>query len=209
MISFDDLRPGSDGLVTAVVADADTSDVLMVGHMDAEALALTQSAGFVHFWSRSRKRLWKKGETSGNTLATVDVRVDCDGDALLVRARPVGPVCHTGHATCFGDRRPTTLGQAIDRLSSVIADRVGADPDVSYTARLLAGGDLVARKVIEEAGEVSFAYKDLATSGTPERVVEESADVLYHLLVLLVAADADTDRVAAELASRMLPTPEA
>jgi phosphoribosyl-ATP pyrophosphohydrolase/phosphoribosyl-AMP cyclohydrolase len=209
VITFDHLQPGSDGLVTAVVADADTSAVLMVGHMDAEALSLTQSSGFVHFWSRSRSRLWKKGETSGNTLETVDVSVDCDGDALLVRARPSGPVCHTGRATCFGEHPATTLGTVVDRLASVIADRAAADPEASYTARLLSGGDLVARKVIEEAGEVSFAYKDVATSGPPERVVEEAADLLYHLLVLLAAAGTDADQLGIELASRMLPTPEA
>ncbi len=209
MIAFNDLRPGPDGLVTAVVQHADTRDVLMVGHMNAEALDLTQTTGFVHFWSRSRGTLWKKGETSGNTLTTVDLRVDCDGDALLVRAHPAGPVCHTGTATCFSDVSPPTLGRVIDRLSSVIAGRARSDPERSYTARLLGGGDLVARKVLEEAGEVSFAYKDLGDSGTVERVVEESADLLYHLLVLLAASGADADRLAAELTARMLPSSEA
>jgi len=209
MIVFTDLRPGSDGLVTAVVQHADTGDVLMVGHMNAEALDLTQTTGLVHFWSRSRGTLWRKGETSGNTLTTVDLRVDCDGDALLVRARPEGPVCHTGSATCFSDVSAPTLGRVIDRLSSVIAGRAGSDPARSYTARLLGGGDLVARKVLEEAGEVSFAYKDLGDSGTVEPVVEESADLVYHLLVLLAAAGVDPGRVAAELTSRMLPSAEA
>jgi phosphoribosyl-AMP cyclohydrolase / phosphoribosyl-ATP pyrophosphohydrolase len=205
MITIDQLHPGDDGLVAAVVQDADTRRVLMVAWMDAEALALTQSTGFAHFWSRSRRRLWLKGETSGNTLRVADVVVDCDRDAVLVSARPTGPTCHTGADTCFGQPNEPTLGAVIDTLVDVIAGRRDADPTVSYTARLLAGGDLVARKVIEEAGELAFAAKDDATGGDRERVSEEAADLLYHLLVLVEASGATVSDVADELRRRMVP----
>lgn len=202
MIAFDDLSPGPDGLVPAVVQDVSTKAVSMVAYMNEEALQRTQETGFVHFWSRSRSRLWKKGETSGNTLAVKWIRPDCDGDALLVAVDPAGPVCHTGASTCFGDIGDATLGAIVDRLCGIIAERHGSDPDRSYTARLIADPDLAARKVLEEAGEVAFAVKDLPLGDT-ERVVEEAADVVYHLLALLEASGTDPARVGAELRSRM------
>lgn len=202
MIGFDDLSPGPDGLVPAIVQVASTGDVAMVGYMDAEAFAATRDSGYVHFRSRSRDELWKKGATSGNTLAVRSITADCDADALLVVAEPSGPVCHTGTATCFGDGPAPSLGRVVDRLTGIIADRADADPAGSYTARLLRDRDLAARKVLEEAGELAFAVKDLP-DGDLERVVEEAADLVYHALALVTAAGADPSEVAGELLGRM------
>lgn len=203
MIDFSDLTPSSDGLVVSVIQDEATGSVRMVGFMDAEALRLTQDTGFVHFWSRTRGRIWKKGETSGNTLKVLSVSLDCDGDALLVTAQPDGPTCHTGADTCFGASRAASLGGTIDHLQRIIAARADTDPEVSYTARLISNPDLAARKVLEEAGEVAFARKDLELGGDPSRVTEEAADLLYHLLALVSGAGLDVEEIAAELRSRM------
>ena len=210
MIRFADLAPGPDGLVPAIVQDATTRDVAMVAWMNAEALERTQETGLVHFWSRSRNELWMKGATSGNTLELRSVSVDCDGDALLVVAEASGPVCHTGEPTCFGPgtgSRGGTLGGVVDTLTGIIDDRRTSDPDDSYTARLIADSDLAARKVLEEAGEVAFAVKDLPDGGT-DRVSEEAADVLYHLLALLASVDVDPGEVAGELLGRMTGRPD-
>ena len=204
MIDFADLRAGPDGLVPAVVRDETTGRVGMLAYMDAEALERTQATGLAHFHSRSRDTLWKKGETSGNTLSVTSITTDCDDDALLLDVVPAGPICHTGAATCFdsaADDRPT-LGLIVDRLSRIIADRADSDLSESYTARLIADPDLAARKVLEEAGEVAFAVKDLPAA-PPDRVVEEAADVVYHLLALLAAAGVDPNAVATELRRRM------
>lgn len=203
MIGFSSLTPSSDGLVVCVVQDVATGSVRMVGFMDAEALRLTQETGFVHFWSRTRGRIWKKGETSGNTLRMHSVSADCDGDALLIMADPDGPTCHTGSDTCFGASRATTFGATLDHLARIIATRADADPEVSYTARLVSDPDLAARKVLEEAGEVAFARKDLALGGDPSRVTEEAADLLYHLLALVSGAGCDVEEIATELRARM------
>jgi phosphoribosyl-ATP pyrophosphohydrolase/phosphoribosyl-AMP cyclohydrolase len=171
----------------------------MVGYMDAEALAATVATGEIHFHSRSRDRLWRKGETSGNVLRLVDLATDCDGDALLVTVDPVGPTCHRGTRSCFdADGAPaarTTEGFAwLETLWATIEDRATARPDGSHTAQLLDGGvDAVARKVTEEATEVLIAAKDDATAersaedrtATRQAFAGEAADVLYHLLVLL------------------------
>ncbi|MFO7548584.1 MAG: bifunctional phosphoribosyl-AMP cyclohydrolase/phosphoribosyl-ATP diphosphatase HisIE [Acidimicrobiia bacterium] len=175
-----------DDLIPAIVQDADSRRVLMLGWMDGEARRRTEETGEVHFFSRSRGRLWKKGETSGNVLGLVEIREDCDADALLVLARPAGPVCHTGADTCWN--LPNDQGFArLERLWEVIEERKATRPDNSYTARLLAGGpDLPARKLVEEAAEVLVAAKDHAVGAAGDRrVAEEAADVLYHLLVLL------------------------
>lgn len=203
MIDFSELAPSSDGLVVSVIQDGTTGSVRMVGFMDAEALRLTQETGFVHFWSRTRGRIWKKGETSGNTLRVLSVSVDCDGDALLITADPDGPTCHTGADTCFGASRSSTFGATLDHLTRIIATRASADPADSYTARLVSDPDLAARKVLEEAGEVAFARKDLAYGGDPSRVTEEAADLLYHLLALVSGAGRDVEEIAAELRARM------
>ena len=190
------VRFGPDGLVPAVVRDPADGRVLMLAYMDAEALEATQRTGEVHFHSRSRGRLWRKGETSGNVLRLVSIDVDCDGDALLVTADPAGPTCHRGTRSCF-DPEGAPAGAAgqgfawLETLWSTIAARAAERPAGSYTTSLLDGGvDAVARKVAEEATEVVLAAKDDATPGadrsaTGERVAEETADLLFHALVLL------------------------
>jgi phosphoribosyl-ATP pyrophosphohydrolase/phosphoribosyl-AMP cyclohydrolase len=188
------------GLVPAVVTDR--GRVLMLAWMNREALEATLATGLVHFWSRSRQRLWRKGETSGNHLRLVEVTPDCDGDTLLVEARPAGPVCHTGTDTCFGDRSPG-FG-FLDGLWEVVRSRREDPPAGSYTARLLAGGpDLPLRKLAEETTEVVLAAKDHAAGrGDSERLAEEVADLLYHLLVVLADRDLDPAMVIRILADR-------
>lgn len=184
-------------LKAAVVQDADTGHVLMLGWMDEAALAATRESGCVTFFSRSRGRLWRKGETSGNTLALVDIRDDCDGDALLVRARPAGPVCHNGTRTCFGD---ATCANFLDVLQHRIDERASADAEQSYTARLLRDGlPAIARKVAEEGVEVALA----GVVEGDQAVMEESADLMYHLLVLLKARGVRFDAVLRTLATRL------
>jgi phosphoribosyl-ATP pyrophosphohydrolase/phosphoribosyl-AMP cyclohydrolase len=187
------------GLVAAVVQDAFDGRVLMVGYMDAEALASTIATGEVHFHSRSRDRLWRKGETSGHVLRLVDLTTDCDADALLVRVDPVGPTCHRETRSCFDpDGAPaarTTQGFAwLENRWATIAVRADERPEGSYTARLLAEGvDAVARKVTEEATEVLIAAKNDAAAEAAGRdrtapqaeLAGEAADLIYHALVLL------------------------
>lgn len=176
-----------DGLLPAIVQDADTGRVLMLGYMNAESLEKTRACGHVTFYSRSRRALWTKGETSGNSLELVEIRSDCDRDTLLVQARPSGPTCHTGTDTCFGDDRQPAVG-FLAELERIIDDRGGAEPDSSYTARLLAAGvKRCAQKVGEEGVEVALA----ATAGDRDELVNESADLLYHLLVVLAACDVE------------------
>jgi phosphoribosyl-ATP pyrophosphohydrolase/phosphoribosyl-AMP cyclohydrolase len=171
----------SNGLATVVVQDRVSGDVLMVAHADAEALRLTGETGFAHFWSRSRKALWKKGETSGHVLRVREVRVDCDGDAILFVVDPAGPACHTGSRTCFGDAPAATAG-VLAELGRVIARRAREGAEDSYTASLLAmGPDGPLKKIGEEATEVILAAK----GESDERLAEEAADLLYHLLVAL------------------------
>ena len=171
----------------------------MLAYMDAEALAATIETGEVHFHSRSRDRLWRKGETSGNVLRVVDLAIDCDGDALLVSVDPAGPTCHRGTRSCFdadgAPSEPATQGFAwLETLWTTIAERAATRPEGSYTAGLLAGGvDAVARKVTEEATEVLLAASDDAEAeragaeraGSREALAGETADLLYHALVLL------------------------
>ncbi|MGP1674554.1 MAG: bifunctional phosphoribosyl-AMP cyclohydrolase/phosphoribosyl-ATP diphosphatase HisIE [Candidatus Limnocylindrales bacterium] len=189
-----DVRFGPDGLVPAVVQAATDGRVLMVAYMDAEALAATVATGEVHFHSRSRGRLWRKGETSGHVLRLVGLAADCDGDAILVTVDPEGPTCHRETRSCFDpDGAPAgreTEGFAwLETLWSTIADRAAERPAGSYTASLLAGGvDAVGRKVTEEATEVLLAAKDdaAASSDTSRAALAgETADLLFHALVLL------------------------
>lgn len=201
-ITFDSLELSADGLVPAIVQHVANGTVLMVGYMNREAFDRTIESGLVHFWSRSRRELWKKGETSGNTLMLGSITADCDSDSLLVTATPAGPTCHTGADSCFGTRR-ATLGTIVDELVAVIEERRMSDADTSYTATLIADGPLAARKVLEEAGEVAFAAKDRAAgTGTADDVAEEAADVIYHLLALLAAFDVPADSVAEVLRNR-------
>lgn len=167
------------GLVPAIAQDRSSGDVLMLAWADAEALRLTAETGLAHFWSRSRGRLWKKGESSGHTLRVTEIRADCDGDALLYVAEPAGPACHTGRRSCFGDGSPTLAG-VLDELQALVRERRAADPDGSYTARLHAKGlDHVLKKIGEEATEVVLAAK----AESDERLASEAADLLFHLVV--------------------------
>jgi phosphoribosyl-ATP pyrophosphohydrolase/phosphoribosyl-AMP cyclohydrolase len=169
------------GIVPAVVQNAATSQVLMVGYMSKESLEATVLTGRVTFYSRSKDRLWTKGETSGNHLEFLGYTIDCDGDALLIQAVPTGPVCHTGASTCFVDGPKGSFG-FLGRLEDIIDERAKGGDEGSYTHRLLAGGPAAAaRKVGEEAVEVAIA----ALEETDDRLKEETADLLYHLLVLL------------------------
>ena len=200
--AFESLHADQNGLVPCIVQDATTREVLMIAYQDEEAWNRTVETDLVHFHSRSRDTLWLKGETSGNTLAVESIRIDCDNDAILIGARPAGPTCHTGAISCFGSRAPATLGSVLDSLMATIASRANADPAESYTAKLLTAGDLVARKTLEEAGELAFAAKDASTGATDQRVVEEAADLFYHALVLLAQQGIDPERVAGELVRR-------
>jgi phosphoribosyl-ATP pyrophosphohydrolase/phosphoribosyl-AMP cyclohydrolase len=172
----------------AIVQDSASGRVLMLAWMDDEAERLTRETGEAWFWSRSRERLWRKGETSGNTLAVEELRDDCDGDALLLRVRPAGPACHTGSLSCFAPG-----------LWRTIAKRAAERPAGSYTTDLLdAGLGACARKVGEEAVELTVAALD----ESDERVVEEAADLVYHLYVLLAARGLDIALVDDELRAR-------
>jgi phosphoribosyl-ATP pyrophosphohydrolase/phosphoribosyl-AMP cyclohydrolase len=192
---LDDVRFGDDGLVPVVAQSALSGEVLMVAYADRDALARTRETGDAHYHSRSRGVLWRKGETSGHTQRVLDVRVDCDGDAVLYLVSQTGPACHTGTPTCFGTRAAPLLA----RLADTIADRDRTRPAGSYTARLLADGPAAAaRKVGEEAVETVVA----AGSETPERLASETADLLYHVLVLLQAKQVPLERVLKELERR-------
>lgn len=195
-------RFDAQGLVTVVAQDVATGAVLMVAHADRAALQRTVESGEAWFWSRSRARLWRKGETSGNVLRVVDARLDCDGDAVLLRVDPHGPACHTGERTCFGEPAP---GLELGWLAAVVRARhlpETADA-ASYTARLFAAGlPRIAQKVGEEATETVVAALAGGEAGSDAGVVGESADLLYHLLVLLEARGVRVEAVAEELRRR-------
>ncbi|TOE59346.1 bifunctional phosphoribosyl-AMP cyclohydrolase/phosphoribosyl-ATP diphosphatase [Vibrio parahaemolyticus] len=172
-----------DGLVPAIVQDFQSSQVLMMGYMNQDALAKTGETGQVTFFSRTKERLWTKGETSGNVLQLVNISLDCDNDTLLVRVNPIGPTCHTGTTTCWdGDAQEESQMVWLHQLEQLLAARRSADPDSSYTASLYARGTKrISQKVGEEGVEVALA----ATSGDKAELVCESADLIFHLLVLL------------------------
>lgn len=190
-----------DGLLPVVVQHARTGQVLMMAFMNEAALTATQSLGKVTFYSRSKQRLWTKGETSGNFLAVVDVAVDCDNDSILILAEPAGPTCHTGTNSCFGDTT-TTVAQRLSflgELEHVIAQRIVDKPEGSYTARIWAQGPTrMAQKVGEEGVEVALA----AVTQEDDRLIGESADLLYHLTLLLKSRDLSLAQVIAELEQR-------
>jgi phosphoribosyl-ATP pyrophosphohydrolase/phosphoribosyl-AMP cyclohydrolase len=194
----DGLALDAAGLLPVVVQDRASGDVLMVAWANAEALERTAETGLAHFWSRSRKSLWRKGETSGNGLRVVEARADCDRDTLLLVVDPEGPACHTGARTCFGEISPTAAGM-LEELSRVVAERADAPPEESYTARLLSKGpDQVLKKIGEEATEVVLAGR----AQSDERLAEETADLLYHLLVALHQREVPLARVMDELRRR-------
>jgi len=191
------------GLVPVVAQDASTGEVLMLAYASREAVDKTLSSGEAHYYSRSRKEIWRKGETSGNTQKVVEVRLDCDGDALLYRVEPAGPACHTGERSCFftsltgSNGESPDLGRTLTRLAGTIAGRRREMPEGSYTAKLLdRGTGYTAQKVGEEAVEVVVA----ALEGT--QLAEESADLLYHLLVLLEERGVRVEEVARVLDER-------
>jgi phosphoribosyl-AMP cyclohydrolase / phosphoribosyl-ATP pyrophosphohydrolase len=195
------LEPGR--LVTCVVQDAGTGDVLMVAWADQEALDATRETGLAHFHSRSRGRLWKKGETSGNTMEVESIAVDCDGDTLLMRVRPSGPACHTGEATCFGPRRGDPRPATLSELAGVIEERRGADPAGSYVATMLSGErEGPQRKVGEEAVEVL-----LAAPGSSE-LIAEVADLWFHSMLLLARDGIDPLAPLEVLARRRAAAPK-
>jgi phosphoribosyl-ATP pyrophosphohydrolase/phosphoribosyl-AMP cyclohydrolase len=219
-------RWGADGLVPVVAQDAHDGRVLMVAYADDEALAATVVTGQLHLHSRSRDRLWRKGETSGNVLHVVRLDLDCDADAILAQVHAAGPTCHRGTRSCFdadGAAEVTDIAGAdehgvqgfawLETLWETIRERQATRPADSYTSALLDGGvDAVARKVTEEATEVLMAAKDDATAealgrdrtATAAALVEETADLLFHALVLIAERGQDPERVIGALAARHL-----
>jgi phosphoribosyl-ATP pyrophosphohydrolase/phosphoribosyl-AMP cyclohydrolase len=187
------------GLVPCVVQDARTGEVLTLAYMNREALERTRASGETWFWSRSRQELWHKGETSGNVQRVKELRVDCDGDAVLALVEPAGPACHTGERTCFhnGDLDPVP-GEALASLERTIAERRSERPEGSYTVGLLEDPARIGDKVREEADEVARAASDESA----ERVAAEAADVLYHLAVLLASRGLGFADAFAELNGR-------
>lgn len=187
-------------LTAAVVQHALTGRVLMLGYMDDEALARTRESGEVWFWSRSRGRLWKKGETSGNVLKLVDIKADCDADAWLVRALPAGPTCHTGSQTCFGTDGKEPPPTELEALYQTILARKQAAPGTrSYVRQLLdEGAARIGQKIGEEANELAAELP----AGSKERVVAEAADLIFHALVGLAAREVTLEDVARELHRR-------
>jgi len=205
---LDSLRFDDNGLVPVVAQDAATGDVLTLAYANREAVEKSLSTGEAHYYSRSRAELWRKGVTSGNTQRVVEVRVDCDGDALLYRVEPRGPACHTGERTCFfttlsgegmmeAPSKEVGFGAMVERLAGTIAERHREMPEESYTAGLFRSGpERVAQKVGEEAVEVVVAAL------TEERLAEETADLVYHLLVLLEERGVGIESVAGVLRDR-------
>jgi phosphoribosyl-AMP cyclohydrolase / phosphoribosyl-ATP pyrophosphohydrolase len=197
----------SGGIVPAIVQHADSGAVLMLGYMNRAALHETLTRRRVVFFSRSKQRLWEKGETSGHTLDLVEVRADCDNDTLLVTARPRGAACHKGLATCFGDERVTKAQKLafLGSLETIIQQRIAEQPEGSYTARLFAQGPKrIAQKVGEEGVELALA----GAVDSDEKVVAEAADLLYHMLVLLKSRDLPLEGVIAELERRAMSRPQ-
>jgi phosphoribosyl-AMP cyclohydrolase / phosphoribosyl-ATP pyrophosphohydrolase len=191
----------NDGMLPAIVQDARTGHVLMLAYMNREALRITLAEKRATFFSRSRNRLWTKGESSGNFLHVVAVEADCDQDTLLVLANPAGPTCHRGSRSCFGDDVETEAAELsfLMRLESVIAQRISDRPEGSYTARLWSEGPTrIAQKVGEEGVEVALA----AVTQDDERLVGESADLLFHLALLLKSRNLSLAAVVRELEQR-------
>lgn len=201
------MKFNENGLVPAIIQDANSSEVLSLTYMNEESLSRTLESRQTWFWSRSRNELWHKGATSGNTQAVVDVAVDCDEDAVLVRVTPRGPACHKGEKTCFHNYllgsvtqvSPTTFSQSLAHLYQIIEARKRERPEGSYTSYLFQSGlDKILKKVGEEAAETIIAAKNEDT----KQFVSEVADLVYHLLVLMAARDVTLEDVGAELSRR-------
>ena len=200
MINVDEIHFDERGLVPAIVQDAATREVLTLAYMNRESLARTLETNQTWFWSRSRNELWHKGETSGNTQEVVKIAPDCDRDAVIVLVNPAGPACHTGAVSCFdtGTQQPA-LGALLDQLYELIQSRERERPSGSYTTYLFeAGLDKILKKVGEESAETIIAAKN----DDDTRLTAESADLVYHLLVLLVARGVSLNSVAHELVRR-------
>ena len=203
-INFDKMH----GLIPAIIQDADTRQVLMLGYMNKEAYAITIKTGKITFWSRSRQAIWTKGETSGNFLYVVDIKNDCDQDTLLIRVHPVGPVCHTGTDTCWGEKNESVNSESsnpllfLSQLQDFIEERHRLMPEGSYTTSLFKDGlNRMAQKVGEEALELVIE----AVNGTDERMIYEGSDMLYHLIVLLTSKGMRIEQMAEELMQRHNP----
>ncbi len=202
-----EVRWNDQGLVCAVVQDAVTGAVLMQAWMNAESLRITRDTGLATFWSRSRQALWTKGETSSNTLAVRELRLDCDGDCILILADPAGPACHTGARDCFYRRAEADAWQSVEplqptelgRLQSTIRERKNADAQASYVASLFAKGR---EKILQKVGEESIETLLAASAGDPTRMISETADLMFHLLVALEEQNVSFADVQVELARR-------
>ena len=191
-----DFSKYTDGLIPAIIQDAVSNKVLMLGFMNEDALNKTNAEGKVTFFSRSKQRLWTKGETSNNFLLVKEIISDCDNDTLLIKANPTGPVCHTGADTCFGE---TNSSFSLEKLESIIADRKNNPTESSYTTSLFAKGiNKIAQKVGEEAVELVIESKD----DNKEKFLNEAADLLYHYLVLIQAKNYKLEEVVNVLAKR-------
>ena len=191
----------ADGLVPAIVQDANTKTVLMLGFMNQAAVDATLAEGKVTFYSRSKNRLWTKGEESGNFLNYISMSLDCDQDSLLIQANPEGPVCHMGTDTCWGEDNNTSIA-FLNKLEQIIADRKKADPSSSYVASLFAKGiNKIAQKVVEEAVEMVIEAKD----NNEQLFLDESADLLFHYMILLQSKGYALADVAKVLAQRHKP----
>ena len=201
MINLDDIRFDERGLIPAIVQDAATREVLTLAYMNRESLARTLETKQTWFWSRSRNELWHKGETSGNTQEVVDFALDCDRDAIIVLVNPAGPACHTGAVSCFdtGTQQQPALGPLLDQLYELISTRERERPSGSYTTYLFEEGlDKILKKVGEESAETIIAAKN----DDDARLTAEAADLVYHLLVLLVARGVSLADLAQELGRR-------
>jgi phosphoribosyl-ATP pyrophosphohydrolase/phosphoribosyl-AMP cyclohydrolase len=201
-MNFDKMQ----GLIPAIIQDAETRQVLMLGYMNKEAYDITVQTGKVTFWSRSRQTIWTKGETSGNYLNVVDIKNDCDQDTLLIRVHPTGPVCHTGTDTCWGEKNEVLTDNNpllfLSELQDFIEERHRQMPEGSYTTSLFKDGlNRMAQKVGEEALELVIE----AVNGSNERMVYEGSDMLYHLIVLMTSKGMRIEQLAEELMQRHNP----
>ena len=198
-------------LIPVITQDASTNEVLMLAYMDKEALSLTLSTKQAHYFSRSKQRIWKKGESSGHLQHVKNIMVDCDNDTILLKVEQIGVACHTGRRSCFFtdledneskldvEVNTTSAYGVIDNLYHIIESRKNDDPEKSYTAKLLKGKEnSMLKKIVEEAGEFTFAIKD----NDEEEIIYEAADIVYHMLVAMASKNINPDRVKQELARR-------
>ena len=201
----------NNGIVPVIAQDSTNNEILMMAYMNKEALKLTLSTSFAHYYSRSKKRLWKKGETSGHTQEVEDILIDCDNDTILLKINQKGVACHTGRKSCFftslKDEKiisdievdTSTSYGVIDTLFHIIEQRKNSDPKESWTAKLLQGEqNSLLKKIVEEAGEFTFAIKD----DNEKEIIYECADITYHVLVALASKNINPDRVKQELKRR-------